>query len=306
VSGVVEERRRLSVLELLEAESIHVLREVAAVAERPVMLYSAGKDSSVMLHLARKAFHPGRLPFPLLHVDTGLKFDELVRFRDEACARLGVELRVSTAAALASAGTNPWEAGTVQCCAQLKTQALVEALHHGGYDAAFGGARREEERSRAKERIFSLRDERGQWDPKRQRPELWSLYNARVRRGESMRVFPLSNWTELDVWRYIAAEQIPVAPLYFSQVREVVVRDGQLLLVSAPTRLLPGERPAQVRCRFRTVGCSPCTGAVASAATTVEEIIEELSRSRQSERTGRVIDHDRDASMEQKKREGYF
>ena len=300
------ERLHLSNLEMLEAESIHVIREVAAEFARPVMLYSVGKDSSVMVRLAQKAFAPGPLPFPLLHVDTGMKFPEMYRFRDEFCREIGVELCVYRHEEAIAAGANPWELGTVKCCAALKTQALLNALREGGYDAAFGGARRDEEKSRAKERIYSVRDAFGQWDPKNQRPELWNLYNGRIDKDESVRVFPLSNWTELDVWLYIYREQIPVAPLYFAAPRKVVIRDGQLIPVYAQTRLLPGEEPETVVCRCRTLGCHPCTGAVRSTAGTLAEIIEEMMAARHSERITRVIDHDQDSSMEQKKREGYF
>jgi sulfate adenylyltransferase subunit 2 len=296
----------LSVLRRLEAESIHILREVAAEFERPVMMYSVGKDSSVLLHLARKAYHPGRVPFPLLHIDTAYKFPEMYAFRDRVCAEHGVELRVMTNADAVAAGTNPWDQGTVRCCSLLKTQGLLRGLEAGSYDAVIGGARREEERSRAKERIFSFRDAHGQWDPKNQRPELWNIYNGRINPGESIRVFPLSNWTELDIWRYIEQERIEVVPLYFAAEREVVRRGGQLIPVGDKTRILPGERVERVTVRFRTLGCYPCTGAVASNARTVGEIIDELVESRYSERITRVIDHDQDGSMEQKKREGYF
>jgi sulfate adenylyltransferase subunit 2 len=297
---------RLSTLDRLEAESIHILREVVAECDRPVMLYSVGKDSSVMLRLAQKAFAPGRIPFPLLHVDTGLKFPEMYGFRDRLCAELGVELRVYRHEEALAEGVNPYDHGTVACCARLKTEALLNALRAGGYDAAFGGARREEERSRAKERVFSFRDVDGQWDPRAQRPELWNLYNARVHPGESMRVFPLSNWTELDIWLYVHRERIPVVPLYFAAPRPVVERGGQLIPVYEHTRLAPGETPQTVLCRCRTLGCYPCTGAVRSPADSVEAIIAEMMVERQSERITRVIDHDQDASMERKKREGYF
>jgi len=293
-------------LDALEAESIHILREVAAEFRRPVMLYSIGKDSSVMLRLAQKAFAPGRIPFPLLHVDTGFKFPEMTTFRDEYCRRVGVDLVVYRHEAAIAEGANPWDDGTVLCCARLKTQALLNALREGGYDAAFGGARREEERSRAKERVYSFRDADGQWDPRRQRPELWNLYNGCVHPGESIRVFPLSNWTELDVWLYIERESIPVVPLYFAAERPVVERNGQLIPVYDTTRLRPGEEPRRVMCRCRTLGCHPCTGVIASGARTVSEIIAELRTVRVSERITRVIDHDQDASMEQRKREGYF
>jgi len=297
---------RLTALDQLEAESIHVLREVAAQFERPVLLYSVGKDSSVLLRLAQKAFFPGRIPFPVLHIDTGYKFAEMYAFRASMQAELQLDLRVHRNEAAIAAGTNPHDLGTVACCGQLKTAALLAALNQGGHDAAIGGARRDEERSRAKERIFSFRDTHGQWEPKSQRPELWNLYNGRVRPGESVRAFPISNWTERDVWTYIARESIPVAPLYFAKERLVVERAGQLIPVVDGTRLLEGERPVSRRVRFRSLGCHPCSGAVASEATTVEEILAEMAGWTQSERVTRVIDHDVDASMEQKKREGYF
>jgi sulfate adenylyltransferase subunit 2 len=298
--------RRLSTLDLLEAESIHIFREVVAEFERPVMLYSIGKDSSVMLRLAQKAFAPGRLPFPLLHVDTGLKFPEMYAFRDALCREIGADLRVYRFEEAIARGDTPWDLGTVRCCAALKTTALLNALRAGDYDAAFGGARREEERSRAKERIYSFRDAFGQWDPKTQRPELWNLYNGRIAPGEQIRVFPLSNWTELDIWLYIHREAIPVVPLYFAAPRQVVERNGQLIPVYPASRLQPGETPKPVVCRYRTLGCHPCTCAVRSAAASVEEIIAEMMVARHSERITRLIDHDQDSSMEQKKREGYF
>lgn len=297
---------RISTLDELEAESIHILREVAAEFRRPVMLYSIGKDSSVMLRLAQKAFAPGRIPFPLLHVDTGLKFPEMIAFRDAVRERGDADIRVYRNERAIAEGVNPWDHGTVLCCSRLKTEALLSALREGDYDAAFGGARREEERSRAKERIYSFRDAEGQWDPRRQRPELWRLYNGCVHPGESIRVFPLSNWTELDIWLYIHRESIPVVPLYFAAERLVVERRGQLIPVYPDTRLAPGEEPRRVLCRCRTLGCHPCTGVIRSAAATVPEIVSELVVSRNSERITRVIDHDQDASMEQKKREGYF
>lgn len=294
-------------LDQLEAESIGILREVAATCERPVLLYSAGKDSSALVRLAQKAFFPGRIPFPLLHVDTGWKFPEMISFRDETAREMGVELIVHRNEPAIAAGANPWALGTQGCCAQLKTQSLLAALARGGFDAAIGGARREEERSRAKERVFSFRDEHGQWDPRNQRPEVFGLYNTRIRRGESLRAFPLSNWTELDVWHYVHRERIPVVPLYFAAPREVIVLGEQLTLASGiPAERRNGARTETVTCRFRTLGCSPCTGAVRSTATTIEQIIEELSGSKKSERSGRAIDHDCDGSMEQKKREGYF
>ncbi|MCU0973615.1 MAG: sulfate adenylyltransferase subunit CysD [Burkholderiales bacterium] len=303
---IQQERYSLSVLSVLEAESIHILREVAAECERPVMMYSVGKDSSTMVRLAQKAFHPGKIPFPLLHIDTAYKFPEMYEFRDRFCSEIGVDLRVHRNEDALAADANPWDLGTVKCCALLKTQGLLGGLRQGEFDAVIGGARREEERSRAKERIYSFRDAHGQWDPKNQRPELWNLYNGKVSPGESIRVFPLSNWTELDIWRYIELEEIPIVPLYFAQEREVVVRGNQLIPVGAKTRLLPGESPQRVMCRYRTLGCYPCTGAVRSTATTVREIIEELELAKHSERITRIIDHDQDGSMEQKKREGYF
>ncbi len=300
------ENYRLSKLKLLEAESIYILREVAASFERPVMLYSVGKDSSVMVRLAQKAFHPGKIPFPLLHVDTTMKFKEMVTFRDRFVQEIGADLRVYTFREALDQGTNPWDLGTVKCCSLLKTQALLNALKEGGFDAAFGGARRDEEKSRAKERVFSFRDAFGQWDPKTQRPELWNLYNTLVNKGESIRVFPLSNWTELDVWQYIHQEKIPVVPMYFAKEREMLVREGQLIPLNGPVPLQKGEKPRKVMCRFRTLGCYPCTGAVRSKAATVPEIIQEILTVKNSERVTRLIDHDQDSSMEQKKKEGYF
>ena len=294
-------------LKMLEAESIHIFREVVAEFERPVMLYSIGKDSSVLLRLAQKAFYPAPIPFPLLHVDTTYKFKEMIEFRDNFTRELGVRLIVHTNEEAIADGTQPFLVGTQRCCGLLKTKSLLDALEAGSYDAAFGGARRDEERSRAKERIFSLRDPKGQWDPKHQRPELWNLLNGRVRTGESIRVFPLSNWTELDVWNYIRVENIPIVPLYYAKEREVVVRGNSLLMLEQSfVPLLPGEKPQMVRCRMRSLGCSPCTGAVKSDADTVEKIIAELIVTKHSERQLRVIDHDQDGSMELKKREGYF
>ncbi|OQA55640.1 MAG: Sulfate adenylyltransferase subunit 2 [Candidatus Omnitrophica bacterium ADurb.Bin277] len=297
---------RLSKLKQLEAESIHIIREVAAAFERPVMLYSVGKDSSVMVRLAQKAFYPGKIPFPLLHVDTSMKFREMYEFRDRYTAEIGADLKVYAHREALAQGTNPWDLGTVKCCALLKTQALLNALKEGGYDAAFGGARRDEEKSRAKERIFSFRDAFGQWDPKNQRPELWHLYNTLVNKGESIRVFPLSNWTELDVWHYIHLEKIPVVPMYFAKEREMILREGRLIPMEGPIPLREGEKPQKILCRFRTLGCYPCTGAVRSKASTVTEIIEEIMTVKNSERITRLIDHDQDSSMEQKKKEGYF
>ena len=298
---------RISHLRALEAESIAIMREVVAEFERPVMLYSIGKDSSCLLRLAQKAFHPGPIPFPLLHIDTTYKFREMIEFRDRYTKEIGANLIVHTNTDAIAAGTQPFAVGTQRCCGLLKTRALLDGLEAGKYDAAFGGARRDEERSRAKERVFSLRDEKGQWDPKRQRPELWHLLNGRVRPGESIRVFPLSNWTEIDVWQYIHEENIPVVPMYFAKEREVIVRGSSLIPVEQPfVPLLPGEKPQMVMCRMRSLGCSPCTGAIRSTATTVPEIIEELVSVRHSERQLRAIDHDQDGSMEIKKREGYF
>jgi sulfate adenylyltransferase subunit 2 len=296
----------LTHLDVLEAETMHIVREVVAEMERPVMLYSVGKDSSVMLHVARKAFAPGRLPFPLLHVDTGMKFPEMYEFRDRFVKEIAAELIVYRNEDAIARGVNPWDWGTVKCCGELKTQALLQALARGGWDAAMGGARREEERSRAKERVYSFRDVHGQWDPRNQRPELWDLYNGRHNPGESIRVFPLSNWTELDIWLYIHREGIPVVPMYFAKRRLMVERLGRLIPMGPGTRLAAGERPRRVMCRFRTLGCYPCTGAVRSLARTVPEIVAEMAGVRHSERITRLIDHDQDSSMEEKKREGYF
>ena len=294
-------------LRLLEAESIHILREVASEFQRPVMLYSIGKDSSVLLRLAQKAFHPAPIPFPLLHIDTTYKFREMIEFRDSYTKKVGAKLIVYTNQEAIAEGANPFRLGTQRCCGLLKTKALLDGLRAGGFDAAIGGARRDEEKSRAKERIFSFRDEKGQWDPKNQRPELWNIYNTRIHPGESLRVFPLSNWTEMDVWQYIHVEQIPIVPMYFAQEREMLVRGDTLIPLEQPfIPMLPGEKPQWVRCRMRSLGCSPCTGAIRSDADTVPKIIEELISFRRSERENRVIDHDQDGSMEIKKREGYF
>jgi sulfate adenylyltransferase subunit 2 len=294
-------------LRLLEAESIHIMREVASEFQRPVMLYSIGKDSSVLLRLAQKAFHPAPIPFPLLHIDTTYKFREMIEFRDRYTAEIGAKLIVYTNREAIDDGANPFRLGTQRCCGLLKTKALLEGLRQGGFDAAIGGARRDEEKSRAKERIFSFRDEKGQWDPKNQRPELWNLFNARIHPGESLRIFPLSNWTEMDIWQYIHAESIPIVPMYFAKEREVLVRGESLVLMEQPfIPVLPGEKPQMVRCRMRSLGCSPCTGAIRSDADTIPKIIEELVSFRRSERENRVIDHDQEGSMEIKKREGYF
>ncbi|MFC7396320.1 sulfate adenylyltransferase subunit CysD [Chelatococcus sp. GCM10030263] len=294
-------------LKRLEAEAIHIMREVAAEFRRPVMLYSIGKDSAVMLHLARKAFHPGKPPFPLLHVDTTWKFREMIAFRDETAKALGWELIVHINQEGLACGIDPFRSGSAIHTEVMKTQALKQALDKGGFDAAFGGARRDEEKSRAKERIFSHRSPGHVWDPRNQRPELWRVFNTRIGPGESMRVFPLSNWTERDVWQYIRAERIPVVPLYFAAERPVVRRGGALIMVDdARMPLDPGERPEMRRVRFRTLGCYPLTGAIESSAATLDDIIAELESSSVSERQGRVIDQDAGASMERKKREGYF
>ena len=293
-------------LKRLEAESIFILREAAAEFARPVMLYSIGKDSSVMLRLAQKAFYPGPIPFPLLHIDTSYKFREMIEFRDWYARKVGAQLIVHTNRDALDNGASPYALGTQKCCGLLKTRALLDALAAGDFDVAFGGARRDEEKSRAKERVYSFRDSLGQWDPKNQRPELWSLYNGRHQKGESIRVFPLSNWTELDVWLYIQHEQIPIVPLYFAREREAIIRGQSILLLDSGVRLLPGERSELVKCRMRSLGCAPCTGAIRSSATTVQDIIQEMLSFRRSERENRVIDHDEEGSMELKKREGYF
>ncbi|HVV87585.1 MAG TPA: sulfate adenylyltransferase subunit CysD [Kofleriaceae bacterium] len=298
---------RHSHLALLEAEAISIIRETAAELANPVLLYSIGKDSQVLLHLARKAFHPAPLPFPLLHVDTSWKFREMYRFRDEVAARLGLRLIVHRNQAALDAGINPFDYSSQVYTHATKTQGLLQALAQHGFDAALGGARRDEERSRAKERVFSFRDRAGQWDPRRQRPELWDLYNGKVAPGESIRVFPLSNWTELDVWLYILRERLPVVPLYFAAPRPVVSRAGTWIMVDDDRmRLRPGEVPELRTVRFRTLGCYPLSGAIESTASTVGELVTEMLASRASERAGRLIDFDEDGSMETKKREGYF
>jgi len=297
---------RLNHLRALEAESIYILREAAAEFAKPVMLYSIGKDSSVMLRLAQKAFYPGKIPFPLLHIDTSYKFPEMIEFRDRYTKELGVELIVHQNREALQAGANPFSLGTQKCCGLLKTRALLDALEAGGFDAAFGGARRDEEKSRAKERVYSVRDVHGQWDPKNQRPELWNIFNSKIDKGESIRVFPLSNWTELDIWLYIHAEEIPIVPLYYAREREVVERGGSLVLIHSKEQLLRGEKTQLVSCRMRSLGCVPCTGAIRSEADTVPQIIEEMISFRRSERENRAIDHDEEGSMEIKKREGYF
>jgi sulfate adenylyltransferase subunit 2 len=298
---------RLTHLEKLEAESIHIIREVAAECEKPVMLYSIGKDSAVMLHLAMKAFYPAKPPFPLMHVDTRWKFREMIKMRDETAKRLGLDLIVHINPEGIAKNINPFDHGSALHTQIMKTEGLKQALDQHGFDAAFGGARRDEEKSRAKERIFSFRDSKHRWDPKNQRPELWNLYNARKNKGESIRVFPLSNWTELDIWQYIHRENIPIVPLYFAAERPVVERDGQLIMVDDDRmKFLPGEKPQMKRIRFRTLGCYPLTGAIESEATSLSDIIEEMLVATSSERQGRVIDKDASQSMEKKKQEGYF
>lgn len=298
---------RLTHLQRLEAESIFIMREVVAECENPVMLYSIGKDSAVMLHLAMKAFHPAKPPFPFMHVDTTWKFREMIAFRDRVMAELGLKLIVHINEEGVRRGINPFDHGSSIHTDIMKTQGLRQALDLHGFDAAFGGARRDEEKSRAKERIFSVRSTHHRWDPKNQRPEPWALYNTRKNKGESIRVFPLSNWTELDIWQYIYLEKIPVVPLYFAKERPVVERDGTLIMVDDERMpLLPGEKPEMRMVRFRTLGCYPLTGAVESSAATLQSIIEEMLRARSSERQGRVIDRDSEGSMEKKKQEGYF
>jgi sulfate adenylyltransferase subunit 2 len=305
VNEVIE--RRLTHLRQLEAESIHIIREAAAEFDNPVMLYSIGKDSSVMVRLAQKAFHPGRLPFNLLHVDTTFKFREMISFRDDFCTKHDLPLLVHTNQDGVAQNINPFDHGSSKYTTVMKTEALLQTLTAGEYDCAFGGARRDEERSRAKERIYSFRDRFQQWDPKNQRPELWNLYNAKINKGESCRVFPLSNWTELDIWLYVELEKIPVVPLYLAAERPVVERNGTWIMVDDERfPLRDGEVPQMRKVRFRTLGCYPLTGAVDSNASTIEEVIQEMLLTRFSERQGRLIDFDEDASMEAKKREGYF
>ena len=298
---------RLTHLKQLEAESIHIIREVVSQFERPVMMYSIGKDSSVLLHLARKAFFPGKIPFPLLHVDTTWKFREMITFRERMAEEIGFDLIRHSNQEGIDAGINPFDHGSQNYTNVMKTQALKQALDEGGFDAAFGGARRDEEKSRAKERVFSFRDKHHRWDPKNQRPELWNHYNGRVSKGESIRVFPISNWTELDIWQYIYLENIEIVPLYYSAVRPMVDRDGVLIMIDDDRfRFEPGEEPEMRSIRFRTLGCYPLSGAVESTAATLPEIIQEMLLATRSEREGRVIDYDQSGSMEEKKREGYF
>ena len=294
-------------LRQLEAESIHIMREVAAEFSRPVMLYSIGKDSSVLLHLARKAFHPAKIPFPLMHVDTGWKFKEMYAFRERMAREIGFELIVHQNPDGIREGINPFDHGSEKHTLVMKTQGLKQALDAHGFDAAFGGARRDEEKSRAKERVFSFRNRFHQWDPKNQRPELWDIYNTKINKGESIRVFPMSDWTELDIWRYIQIENIPIVPLYFAKERPVVFRNGVMIMVDDERmRLEPGEVPQVKKIRFRTLGCYPLTGAIESEAGTLEEIVQEMLLTTTSERQGRVIDYDGASSMEDKKRDGYF
>ncbi len=303
----------LSYLKQLEAESIHIIRETVAEAKHPAMLYSVGKDSSVMVRLAQKAFYPGKFPFPLMHVDTGYKFPEMYEFRDSFCKEIGATLIIERNEEWIAKGAHPLKMGTDTCCAHLKTQGLLMALKKHGFDAAFGGARREEEKSRAKERVCSIRDEFGQWDPKNQRPELWDVYNLRLNEGQSVRVFPLSNWTEVDIWNYIKIEQIPVVPLYFAKERQVIERGNMLIPASAlsvvqndPKFNIEAKDFLTVACRYRSLGCMPCTGAIRSTATTLDDIIIELQATKKSERENRLIDLGSDSAMEQKKKEGYF
>jgi sulfate adenylyltransferase subunit 2 len=298
---------KLTHLKQLEAESIHIIREVAAEFERPVMLYSIGKDSAVMLHLAMKAFYPGKPPFPLMHIDTTWKFREMIEFRNNYTRQLGLELLVYINQDGVKAGVGPFTHGSKKHTDVMKTDALKQALDKYRFDAAFGGARRDEEKSRAKERVYSFRDHNHRWDPKNQRPELWNVFNGKINKGESIRVFPLSNWTELDIWQYIYLENIPIVPLYFAKERPVVERDGMLIMVDdGRMPLNPGETPQMIKVRFRTLGCYPLTGAVESDATTLPEIIQEMLLTKTSERQGRLIDHDQAGSMEEKKKEGYF
>ncbi len=300
----------LSYLKQLEAESIFIFREVAAEFKKPVLLYSIGKDSSVMVRLAQKAFFPGKIPFPLMHIDTGFKFPEMIEFRGSLTQSIGADLIVEQNEEWIAKGAHPLKLGTDKCCAALKTQGLLDAIRKHGFDAAFGGARREEEKSRAKERIYSFRDKHGQWEPKNQRPELWNLFNSRINEHESIRVFPLSNWTEQDIWEYIKLENIPVVPLYFAKEREVVDRNGILIPTEYSMAVVdPGDKTIKrerAMCRFRSLGCVPCTGAVRSRATTIDEILLEVREAKRSERENRVIDLGSDSAMEDKKKEGYF
>ena len=300
------ENYRIGYLRQLEAESIYIMRETMGEFKNPVMLYSIGKDSSVMLHLAAKAFYPGKIPFPLMHIDTGYKFREMIEFRNYYVDKIGARLIIERNEEMISKGMHPSLYGTDRCCGFLKTGALLDALRKHNFDAAFGGAKREEEKSRAKERIFSIRNEYGVWDPKNQRPELWHLYNCKLKEGETMRVFPLSNWTEVDIWTYVQLEKIEVVPLYFSKEREVVRKNGMIIPVDNATQLKGGEKIERAMVRFRSLGCSPCTGAIESKAQTVEEVVEEIITTKKSEREFRLIDLSSDSAMEEKKKKGYF
>ena len=300
------ENYRLSHLDSLESESIYIMREVASEFQNPVLLYSVGKDSSVMLRLAQKAFYPGKIPFPIMHIDTSYKFREMIKFRDNIAKNLGVRLIVYSYEEYVNNGMHPSKYGMEKCCRFLKTQALLNAISKYEFDAAMGGARREEEKSRAKERVFSFRDEFGAWNPKDQRPELWSLYNTKINKKESVRVFPLSNWTELDIWQYILRENIEVVPLYFAKIRKVIRKNGMILLADDFNPPQDDDKVEEALVRFRTLGCSPCSGAIESSAKTLEDIVKEVLSVRYSERENRAIDHDSDNSMEQKKIEGYF
>ena len=300
------ENYRLSHLDSLESESIYIMREVASEFQNPVLLYSVGKDSSVMLRLAQKAFYPGKIPFPIMHIDTSYKFREMIKFRDNIAKNLGVRLIVYSYEEYVNNGMHPSKYGMEKCCRFLKTQALLNAISKYEFDAAMGGARREEEKSRAKERVFSFRDEFGAWNPKNQRPELWSLYNTKINKKESVRVFPLSNWTELDIWQYILRENIEVVPLYFAKIRKVIRKNGMILLADDFNPPQDDDKVEEALVRFRTLGCSPCSGAIESSAKTLEDIVKEVLSVRYSERENRAIDHDSDNSMEQKKIEGYF
>ena len=306
-NGLLMTDYKLTHLKELEAESIHIIREVAAEFERPVMLYSVGKDSAVMLHLTMKAFFPGKPPFPMMHVDTTWKFKEMIEFRDQMVKKLGLDLLIHVNQDGVDQGIGPFSHGSKKHTDVMKTEGLKQALDKYQFDAAFGGARRDEEKSRAKERVYSFRDKNHRWDPKNQRPELWNIYNGKIDKGESIRVFPLSNWTELDIWQYIHLENIPIVPLYFAKIRPVVERDGMLIMVDDERMPIgPDETIEMKKVRFRTLGCYPLTGAVESDATTLPEIIQEMLLTTTSERQGRLIDHDQSGSMEQKKREGYF